>query len=139
MSPDDPDRDTLDAIMRNRELIRRRLQSLEARPENGQVFQEDDKTRLGKSHTGIILYTHKILKCGMTVLFLLSIICMTFLLYILGWMLFEYVSNLIKSPEELQKQLAHIWTALSGAFVVVFFQFIVSIGKKLSINGSEKG
>jgi uncharacterized membrane protein YvlD (DUF360 family) len=64
---------------------------------------------------------------------------MTFLMGVLGWMLFEYVKNLIQSPEDLQKQLSHIWTALSGAFVVVFFQFIISIGKKLSINGSEKG
>jgi hypothetical protein len=139
MSSDDSDKDRLEAIMQNRDLMRRRLLALEGRQENRQVLVEDDKTRLGKSHTGIILYTHKILKCGMTVLFILAIICMTFLMGVLGWMLFEYVKNLIQSPEDLQKQLSHIWTALSGAFVVVFFQFIISIGKKLSINGSEKG
>ncbi len=139
MPPDNTDDDKLEKLRRiQHEVLMRTLSSNETDYGTEQSFLEDDKSKINKSNTGTILHLHKLLRIGMSVLFFLAVMVITYTVGILAWMIFAYVSDLISCPEELKEQLKHIWTVLSGAFLVLFFQFVANIGKKISSNGFER-
>lgn len=140
MPPDDPSDEIIRKIVRQREEIKKKLLEMEQKEnDNSPSLIEDSAKKIKDSNTDIILHVHKLLRIGMTCLFWLFVVFLAFTLSALIWMLFKYVGYIVQEPEQLKLQLTHIWTVLSGAFVVVFFQFVVSIGKKISSNGSEKG
>lgn len=135
MPPDNPNHDDLiNQIRLHRESARRRLQEMEGESTTGDRFLEDGKKRISQSNTGNILHIHKLMRYGLSTLFFVAVASVVFIILMLGWLIISYIYDVVNCPEELQALLTQIWTVLSGAFVVVFFQFVAGIGKKISKN-----
>lgn len=135
---DDGDDDTFQQLRGRFDVIRRRLDAdLAGTDSDNEGYQEDDKKRIHKSTTAILLHAHELLKRAMTGLLWLSTLALYFFAVILAWLVVAYTKDITDSPEALKEQLSQIWTVLSGAFIVVFFQFIANMGKRISSNGSE--
>lgn len=130
----DDNSDMMRELIRRREQIRRRLGDMDSTSNTGQRLQEDNKGKINDSNTGNILHIHRVMRCGVTVLFIAFVVSIVFIMGVLGWLIASYVQDVIACPEKLRELLQQIWTVLSGAFVVVFFQFITTLGKRISKN-----
>ena len=126
--------DDIDLLQRNVQQALEYLNEIDNDPVPVQEFREDEQRKIFASNTQIILHIHKLMKGAMTVLFWGFSISILFVLCMLGWMIFIYVYYTVNSALKLEEVLEHIWTVLSGAFIVVFFQFIISLGQRISNN-----
>lgn len=139
MPPDEADKKSLLDELRKKkpEDIQKKVDEVES-PASDHVpsFVEDTRRKLDASNTEIVLHLHKLLKVGMTCLFAFMVIAFGYILAALGCLVYKYIGFIVQSEEALTALLAHIWTVLSGAFIVVFFQFVLNVAKRISSNGN---
>lgn len=139
-TPPEKEENKLDQLEKKHEVVQGKLDAEfdKAKPPAKEPLAEDNRRKIQNSNTGIILHTHELLKISMNCVlggFIFFVfVCLTLFI----WMLCSYVSDIIGSPKELETQLATIWNVLSGAFVILFFQLMINLGKNIAILKDQK-